>query len=89
MAYFASYEPAVAGAVERTAKGKTTGCVKGVNGVYFVQVVDKKAGNATFNPANAMLEQEYRKMSQIFGQNANIMDALQQKLKMVDNRYRF
>lgn len=89
MAYFASYEPAVAGAVERTAKGKTTGCVKGVNGVYFIQVVDKKAGNATFNPASAMLEQEYRKMSQIFGQNANIMDALQQKLKMVDNRYRF
>lgn len=89
ISYFASYEPAVAGAVERAQKGKTTGWVKGANGVYLVQVNDKKAGTQTFNAGQAMLQQNYRQMSAIFGQNANIIEALQLKNKIEDNRYKF
>lgn len=87
--YFASYEPTVAGAVERTPQGKNTGWVKGANGMYLVQVISKKAGTQTFNAAQAQMEQTYRQMSTIFGQNNNIIEALQLKNKIVDNRYKF
>ena len=88
-ANISNYEPAFAGAIERTEKGKFTGAVKGSTGIIMGQVNDKKANGRTFDAVSEMQNQVRKSMNQIFGQNGNIIDALMQKAKVVDNRYKF
>lgn len=88
LAQMSSFEPAFAGAVERTAKGKFTGAVKGTMGVYMAQVNDKTI-NGTFNAPAAMMASSRQMLSRIFGQQGNIFEAIINKTKIVDKRYKF
>ena len=88
LAQMSSFEPALTGAIERTAKGKFTGAVKGSLGIFFAQVNDKTV-NGTFNAASAMMASSRATLSRIFGQQGNIFDAMINKTKIVDKRYKF
>lgn len=84
-----AYEPMLAGAVERTAKGKFTGAVKGSMGIVMAQVNDKTANGRTFDATTEMATQARKTLGHIFGQNGNIIDAIMRQAKVVDNRYKF
>lgn len=88
-ANIAPYEPAFAGAIERTEKGKFTGAVKGSTGIIMAQVNEKKASGKTFDAAGEMQSQARKSLNIIFGQSGNIIDAIMQEAKIVDNRYKF
>lgn len=79
-------EPALSGAVARTAQGKfVSEPVKGLAGVYVFQVVKKTKGTAKYDEQQAMsetLQQAYRCVG-------NYMNDLVSKANIVDNRYLF
>ncbi len=83
------YEPALAGAVERTENGNFTGTVKGKNAIYMVQVNAKTQGEATYNEKLAMLSTARASLGKVFGQTGNIVDALMKKAEVTDKRYKF
>lgn len=88
LAQISGFEPTLAGAIERTAKGKFTGAVKGSYGVFMAQVNDKSV-NGTFNATSAMMNSSRSMLSRIFGQQGNIFEAMINKTKIVDKRYKF
>lgn len=88
LAQIINYEPTVAGAIERTKKGQFTGAVKGVGGVYLVQVNDKTI-TGTYSDALARISAARATLSEIFGQQGNIIEALIHKAKITDKRYKF
>ena len=61
---------------------------KGSLGVFLAQVNDKTV-NGTFNAASAMMASSRATLSRIFGQQGNIFDAMINKTKIVDKRYKF
>ncbi len=79
-------EPALSGAIAGTEKGKfSSHAVKGMSGVYFFKVVDKKKNVAKFDAkqeSNAVKQ----KAMQAAGQ---YMNELYLKAKIKDNRYMF
>lgn len=87
LAQMSTYEPAFAGAVERTAKGRFTGAVAGTSGVLMAQVNDKTI-NGTFNAATAMATASNATLRRVFGQQG-LLNALINKTKIVDKRYKF
>ncbi len=79
-------EPALAGAVAATAKGKFSAKpVIGNAGVYVYQVASKTARNGKFD-AKATKAQLRQKAMQAAG---NFMNELYLNAKVVDNRYLF
>ncbi len=89
LAQMAAYEPAVAGAIERTAAGKFTGAVKGVNGIYLIQVGSKTQNGATYNEAYVKLSAARGFLSHVFSQRGSLLEALVDRQKVVDKRYKF
>lgn len=83
------YEPALAGAIERTKKGAFTGAVKGTMGIVMAQVKDEKAPASTFNAAAAMTSSTYKQLNVIFGQSGSIIESLEHEADIKDDRYKF
>ena len=83
------YEPALAGAIERTKKGAFTGAVKGTMGIVMAQVKDEKAPASTFNAAAAMTSSAYKQLNVIFGQSGSIIESLEHEADIKDDRYKF
>ena len=83
------YEPALAGAIERTKKGAFTGAVKGSMGIVMAQVDGVKAPATAFNPAAAMTSEVYKQLNVIFGQSGSIIESLEHEADIEDNRYKF
>ena len=78
-------EPALSGAVFATSKGKVSAPVKGNQGLYVFQVIDKKTRDVKFD------QKEVEKaLRQKYMQNASqYMRDLYEKADVVDNRYLF
>ena len=80
----ATVEPALAGAVAGTENGKVSVPVKGIMGVYIVEVTDRTTGAFyTENDAKALAEQKAQYTTQM------IIPAMMQSTNTVDNRERF
>ena len=83
-------DPAFAGAIERTGKGKFTGPVAAANGVLLANVVDMtNSAPQKWAPAYGMLIQGYMNQQAVFDQNHGIMNVLKNNTKIEDLRYRF
>ena len=83
----ASNEAAVSGAAASLEEGELSAPIKGNNGIYFVQVVKKNNGTATFNAEG---EQKTLEAAAIRNINGNtIINELYRKGEVVDNRYLF
>ena len=83
-------DPAFAGAIERTGKGKFTGPVAAANGVLLANVVDMtNSAPQAWAPAYGMLIQGYMNQQAVFDQNHGIMNVLKNNTKIEDLRYRF
>ena len=80
-------EPLIGVVAAQTAKGAFAGPVKGNNGVYMFQVLDKSKTEEKFD---AKAEQDQLGMSN-FGRNVynSVIDALYRKASPKDNRYKF
>ena len=86
----AQSEPALAGVIERTAKGKFTGAVKGVNAIYMAQVADKTASQTPYNAKQALFNDAQSNATTIFGrEGAALFNALRKNMKIEDKRYKF
>lgn len=79
-------EPTLAGAIERTAAGKFTGAVKGVNSIYMVQVKDKKASTMPYNEKFVTMQVAQMNQQTIF---SGVLQALINKADISDTRYKF
>ena len=78
-------EPALSGAVFATSKGKVSAPVKGNQGLYMFQVIDKKTRDVKYDEKEAQ-----RALKQKLLQSASqYMRDLYQKANVVDNRYLF
>ncbi len=89
LAQLAGGEPSLAGAVERTAKGKFTGAVKGAMAVYLAQVNDKKV-TTPYNAATAMQQASQNMLMQLFGRDGSTyFNGMYGTMKVVDKRYKF
>ena len=80
-------EPAVSGAVAGLEEGVLSAPVKGNGGIYFLEVVKKEAGAATFDAA---AEQKTLEAAATRNINSNtILNELYRKGEVKDNRYLF
>ena len=80
-------EPVLSGLVAGLEEGTFCGPIKGKGGVYFLQVIKKNNGSATFNA-----ESEQKALEATATRNINgntILNELYRKGEIVDNRYRF
>lgn len=89
LAQIAAYEPNFAGVLERTEKGKFTGPIQGASGIYMVQLNDKAVSGDYYNETAALLNASRAMLSKVFGQTGNVFEALINKTKIVDKRYKF
>ena len=78
-------EPALSGAVFATAKGKVSAPVKGNQGLYVFQVLDKKSRDVKFNEKDAERAVKQKNLQNI----SQYMRDLVEKANVVDNRYLF
>lgn len=82
-----SSEAVLSGAVANLAEGEFSAPIKGNGGIYFVQVIKKSNGVATFDAAN---EQKTLEGTATRSINANsILNELYRKGEIEDNRYLF
>ena len=80
-------EPAISGAVASLEEGVLSAPIKGNGGIYFLEVVKKEAGNATFDAA---AEQKTLETAATRNINSNtILNELYRKGEVKDNRYLF
>ena len=80
-------EAAISGAAASLEEGKLSAPIKGNGGIYFLQVVKRGNGVATFDAA---AEQKTLESAATRNINANsILNELFRKGEVVDNRYRF
>ncbi|MCR5313890.1 MAG: SurA N-terminal domain-containing protein [Bacteroidaceae bacterium] len=79
-------EPVVSAAATKTAKGQFAGPVKGNNGVYMLQVINKNKSNEKFDVKN-----EQTVASQNIARTAfyGVMQVLAKKANISDTRYKF
>ncbi len=90
LAQIAQSEPALAGVIQRIGKGKFSGAVKGITSIYMVQITNKTIGSATFRQKEAMAADAQNSFGQLFGRDGNaLFRALQDKMKIIDKRYKF
>lgn len=85
----AATDAALAGAVERTKKGQSTGAVKGSNAVYFAEVQNVTPGAQTYNAPMQLMRATYRQLSAIFNGQSSLFAAISAKADVKDNRYKF
>lgn len=78
-------EPALSGAVFATAKGKVSAPVKGNQGLYIFQVIDKKSRDVKFDQKDAERAVKQKNLQNI----SQYMRDLYEKANVVDNRYLF
>ncbi|MBQ6205425.1 MAG: SurA N-terminal domain-containing protein [Prevotella sp.] len=78
-------EPALSGAVFATAKGKVSTPVKGNQGLYVFQVIDKKTRDVKYDEKEA----EKALKQKVLQSASQYMRDLYQKADVVDNRYLF
>lgn len=81
----AASEPALSGAVSVAKKGDFKSGVKGNAGVYAFQVLNKTENALTFDPTQALKDQEQSLMMKM----GNFTGELFKKANVVDNRYLF
>lgn len=81
-----STEPVVAGLAAKTAVGKFAGPVKGENGIYMLQVLNKTKGTDKYDQASEMRQVAGREFYIL--QNT-LLFSLRQNADVVDNRYKF
>ncbi len=85
LSYYINSDPAFAGVLERTEKGKFTGAVKGANAIVFALVNDKSTMNAESNDFTNM-----NSFSSFFQANpSDIIKTLEEKAEISDMRYKF
>lgn len=90
LAQLSQSEPSLAGALERTAKGKFTGAVKGANAIYMAKVSDKKSSQVPYNAKQALFNDAQSNAYAIFGRDGSVIfNALMKDMKIVDKRYKF
>ena len=90
LAQITQSEPALAGVIQRIGKGKFSGAVKGITSIYMVQITNKTTGSATFKQKEAMAADAQNSFGQLFGRDGNtLFRALQNKMKIMDKRYKF
>lgn len=89
-------EPRLAGAVAKTAVGKTTMPVQGAGAVYVAKVLNKNKGSETFDAAREMRAASQQNFRNIYAQNFYgpgtpiLVNAIRMKSANVeDNRYKF
>ena len=70
----------------KTAKGAFAGPVKGNNGVYMMQVIDKTKTAEKFDAKN---EEASIGMNHFRNASSTIINSLYMKAKVKDNRYKF
>jgi peptidyl-prolyl cis-trans isomerase D len=78
-------EPALSGAVFATGKGKVSTPVKGNQGLYIFQVIDKKSRDVKFDQKTAERAVKQKNLQNI----SQYMRDLYENAKVVDNRYLF
>ena len=78
-------EPALSGAVFATAKGKVSTPVKGNEGLYIFQVIDKKNNVVKYDQKTAERAVKQKNLQNI----SQYMRDLYENAKVVDNRYLF
>lgn len=81
-----SSEPIISAAAAKTAKGAFAGPVKGKNGVYMFQVINK---SKTAEKFDAKTEQSSLAMSNYRNASSAILNTLYLKANVVDKRYKF
>lgn len=79
-------EPLVSAVAAKTAKGAFAGPVKGNNGVYMLQVINKTKTDEKFD---AKAEESTIAMSNFRNASSTIINSLYLKAKVKDNRYKF
>ena len=79
-------EPIIGAVTAKTAKGAFAGPVKGNNGVYMLQVVDKKKTAEKFDK---VAEQKSAAQTNFQMASNAIINALYLKADVKDNRYKF
>lgn len=81
-----SQEPIVGALATKTAKGQVSNAAKGVNGVFMVQVLDKKSAGQKFDE-----KAEKANVSNTLMRYAinNVINTLYLKADVKDNRYKF
>ena len=82
-------ESALSGAIAGVAKGETSkNVVKGDNGAYLFEVVDRvqRQESSAFNAANTENQLSYQNLNSVF---STILQDLLRKANVVDNRYLF
>lgn len=79
-------EPLVSAVAAKTAKGAFAGPVKGNNGVYMLQVINKTKTDEKFD---AKAEESTIAMSYFRNASSTIINSLYLKAKVKDNRYKF
>ena len=79
-------EPLVSAVAAKTAKGAFAGPVKGNNGVYMMQVIDKTKTAEKFDAKN---EEASIGMNHFRNASSTIINSLYMKAKVKDNRYKF
>ena len=81
-----SSEPLVGAAAAKTAKGAFAGPIKGKNGVYLFQVINK---TKTAEKFDAKTEQSSLAMTNFRNASSAIINSLYLKANVKDNRYKF
>ena len=79
-------EPLVSALAAKTAKGAFAGPVKGNNGVYMIQVINKTKTDEKFD---AKAEESTIAMGNFRNASSTIINSLYMKAKVKDNRYKF
>ena len=79
-------EPIVSALAAKTAKGAFAGPVKGNNGVYMIQVINKTKTDEKFD---AKAEESTIAMGNFRNASSTIINSLYMKAKVKDNRYKF
>ena len=87
-------EPALSGAIAKAKAGEFVGPIKGAAAVYFIQVLDNTASEATYNEVQEMQNASQRAFSNIvmqsfYGTNETLVNTLAEDAEVVDNRYKF
>lgn len=81
-----SSEPIISALASKTAKGQTSKAVKGNGGVFAIKVIDKKAGEAKFDPKHDVESAAQDNIQAVFSAMGKL---LYDKANIVDNRYKF
>ncbi len=79
-------EPLVSALAAKTAKGAFAGPVKGNNGVYMIQVINKTKTDEKFDEK---AEESTIAMGNFRNASSTIINSLYMKAKVKDNRYKF